>query len=59
MVEFIDDLIGSVKEIYRSKNFPVTFLIGFALVGAVINQWVLGIIGLGGFLFFQFFKRER
>lgn len=46
-------------ETYRSKSFPVISLVGCALVGAFLNQWVLVFIGLGAFIYFQFFKSDR
>ena len=56
---FFDDLRKNALDIYRDKYFPVTFLIAGVLLGAMLSQWILILIGAGGFFYFQFFKRER
>ena len=57
--DFLSDIKRELGGLYRSKAWPPTFLILCVLLDAVLDQWVIIIGGVIGFIYWMFFKRDR
>lgn len=59
-LDFFSDIRRQLEGFYRSRGFPPAFFIGCFFLAGYLEQWVLAIVGLLGFLYFQFFGgRDR
>ena len=58
-MQFLDDLKSQVLSVYRDRFFPAMWLIGSVVVSALLQQWILILAGIAGFLYWQIFKKDR